>query len=243
MLIDFLKSCTPALQDEKEDYNHILHELSYCTDSFIGFMPSIIDDIWPVYVLECTDAVQFNHHSHDSVYILPFGAHDFFGVHSLEKLIQNWYLHDEIPEKEYYHDAELEESILLNCSDIQSKVSVDVQGNYVNMVYLKISMSNNRKVHILLIIEKSQFVWANVIEKYNIAADIVIDSHKGMGDWFEDVPLYGVIKNTKNRKLLPELYFKGKYISHEAPEGFKKAYEIPEAKSNWCRNEIYYTKW
>ncbi len=70
--------------------------------------------------------------------------------------------------------------------------------------------------------------WKKVIEPYEIKCDIVIDSHKGMGDWFENVPLYKTMRETEAVNLLPNYYFKGLYIKHDVPYGFSLLYSIPD---------------
>lgn len=243
MLIEFFKSCTPVLQEEIEDYCNILREISQIADPFIGFMPAIIEDIWPIYALECTKASQFNHHTGNSFYIIPYGAHDFWGVHGLNETMHNWYENDEITIGEDYN-VEIEETILLNCPEIQTDKSLDGSFRKSNAVYLKISTTDNKIIHAIILIDTPDAVWTNAVEKFNIPIDIFIDSHKGMGDWFENVPLYKIIKATANDHLLPPYYFKGKYISHNAPEGFEKVYIFPGTEEkHWCENAIYKTKW
>ena len=52
------------------------------------------------------------------------------------------------------------------------------------------------------------------------------------------------MKKTTNSDLLSLYYFKGKYISHEAPDGFKKVYDVLKAEEkHWCSNAIYKTNW
>ena len=70
MLTEFMRSCTPVLPEEKDDYNVILQEIENNKDPFIGFMPAIIEDLWPIYVMEDTDARKFNLHLGDSIYRL-----------------------------------------------------------------------------------------------------------------------------------------------------------------------------
>lgn len=150
---------------------------------------------------------------------------------------------DELPDSELHYDAELEESILLYNTGLSSGKSVKLNGLVYNAVYLRLLMSNQRLVYLFIIFEKPELVWTNIIEQFRIKTDIIIDNHKGLGDWFENVPLYKMMKETHQRDLLPELYFKGKYISHEAPKGFVKAYEVRENKPHQCMSEIYYTRW
>ncbi len=242
MLIDFFKRCVPILPDEHNDYNDILNEISDISDPFVCYMPVVCNDIWPIYVLECTKCTEFNHHSGNSVYFVPYGAHDFFGVPSLNELMRSWYENDEIFLGENY-DFEVLETILLDCKDIQTEVSLDVLDEHVNAVYVKLLAPNGKIIHVIYLLETPDETWVKVIEANGIQVDMLVDSHKGLGDWFESVPLYEIMKNSTKRDLLPIYYFKGKYISHNAPEGFVKQYVVPETKSGWCENAVYKTHW
>jgi len=110
------------------------------------------------------------------------------------------------------------------------------------VVYLRLSTKHDRIVHAVILIDIPYVIWTEVVERYGITTDILIDSHKGMGGWFDDTQLYSVMKNTSMSYLLPSYYFKGKYISRDAPEGFNKLYIIPEAEGqHWCECGIYKT--
>ena len=243
MLVDFMKSCNPFLSEEKTDYLDIIQELENNLDPFIVFMPAIIEDLWPIFVMEDTYAKQFNHHSGNSIYIIPYGAHDFWGVQGLNEIIRKWYNDDEIDIGEQL-GMEIEETILLKSDALQSKRAISVNGNAANAVYMRLSSAKDRIVHIVILIDTPHAVWTKVVEKYSIQTDLLIDSHKGMGDWFDNIPLYSVMKNTSKPDLLPKYYFKGKYVKHNAPENFAEIYVIPEAKDkNWCKCAIYSTNW
>ena len=79
------------------------------------------------------------------------------------------------------------------------------------------------------------------MESYNVKADMLIDSTKGLGDWFEAVPLYTVYKTTKKPELLPQYYFKGKYIKPSAPPSFIHLYDVPESGKRGGMSQIYRT--
>lgn len=243
MLVDFMKSCNPVLSEEKTDYLDIIQEIDNNLDPFIGFMPAIIEDLWPIYIMEDTHAKQFNHHSGNSIYIIPYGAHDFLGVQGLNEIISKWYNDDEIDIGEQL-EMEIEETILLKSDTLQSERAISVNENAANVVYMRLSSAKDSIVHIVILIDTPHAVWTKVVEKYSIPMDILIDSHKGMGDWFDNIPLCSVMKNTSTPKLLPLYYYKGKYISHNAPDGFSILYTIPEAEGkSWCDCGIYRTNW
>lgn len=243
MIIDFMKSCIPVLSEEKADYLDIIQEIENNIDPFLGFMPAIVEDLWPIFIMEDTHAQKFNIHSGDSVYLIPYGAHDFWGIQGLDEFIHKWYDNDEIHLGEQ-QDMDVEETILLKSDALQTERVICVNGNVANAVYMRLSSAKDRAVHIVMLIDTPHAVWTEVVEKFGVKTDVLIDSHKGMGDWFDKVPLYGVMKKTSKPALLPAYYFKGKYISHDAPAGFSKLYSIPEAEGkHWCECSIYKTDW
>ena len=243
MIVDFMKSCIPVLSEERTDYFDIIQEIENNIDPFIGFMPAIVEALWPIFIMEDSHANPFNLHSGESVYLIPYGAHDFWGLQGLDEFIHKWYDNDEIYLGEQ-HGMEVEETILLKTDVLQTERVIGVNGNHANAVYIRLSSAKERTVHIVILIDTPHAVWTEVIEKYDVKTDALIDSHKGMGDWFDNIPLYSVMKNTSKPVLLPTYYFKGKYISHDAPDGFSELYSIPEAKGkHWCECCIYKANW
>ena len=71
-----------------------------------------------------------------------------------------------------------------------------------------------------------------------------------MGNWFDSIPLYKVMRETNATELLPHYYFRGLYISHDAPRGFNLLYTIPDiiiypgggVIADW-QKEIYEIDW
>ena len=67
--------------------------------------------------------------------------------------------------------------------------------------------------------------------------------------WFDTTALYRIMRETDSTELLPQYYFKGLYITHDAPHGFYKIYTIPEIiysnghpVDSW-QKEIYEINW
>ena len=149
MLIDFLRSCAPVLDSENEDYNSLLRETAQNIDAFTAFMPAIIEDLWPVSIMETTDAKKFDHHSGNSIYIIPYGANNFWGVHGLNDIMHKWYYYDEIAIGEEC-GLEVMETILLRSDDIQSNVTIRANDIWANVIYLNASTKYKKAIHILL---------------------------------------------------------------------------------------------
>ena len=238
MMIDFLKQCKCVLQNEEQDYNWVLRSFEQKNDPFVAFMPAVIDDLWPIFILECTPANTYRSHKGRSVYIIPIGTHDFWAVPYFERLLLKFYRDDEIKDRADYHGAELEECILLTSEDICNGRLAQPLAS-CNVIYARISFPDYRETELLFVVDTPENAWTQIVEKYSINTEYIIDSHKGMGDWFECVPLYDAVLNTNLPDGIPAFYFKGKYISHPAPNIYRKVYSVPESNEQQCISEIY----
>lgn len=241
MLFDFLYDCQCALINEKSDFQETLREFA---NKFVcvGFMPAVTDDLYPVFALSCTSAKQV---VSPNVYIIPVGAHNYWAKPYFEEIINKFYQEDTFREQ---FDIELEEILLLVNPRLNCSFSL-CDGINCNVVFCHITLPNGMDNYLVIVPERPEVCWEKVVESYEIKCDIVIDSHKGMGDWFDDVPLYRIMSQTHFKELLPRYYFKGRYISQDAPCGFKLLYTIPEKISTNGRyvgdgeKEIYETDW
>ena len=74
--------------------------------------------------------------------------------------------------------------------------------------------------------------WNGIVERYALPVHVLADSRKGMGDWFESVPLYDCVVHTKLPGGMPKYYLKGIYISHELPEMYEEAASVPQLKGD-----------
>lgn len=245
MLIDFMSSCIPVFREEGKDYSLILRAIEEDADPFIGFLPAIIEDTWPIHIMENTNARRFNHHTGNSVYMVPYGAYCDEPIGNLDNILRKWYDYDviDLPSRDY-GDLEAQETILLRSDIIQTNHTFSVQRCGANILYLKMISRTYRTVHVIVIVDTPDSVWKNIVNQFHIKTDIIIDSHKGLGSWFEESKLYTEMVTATSPELLPEYYFEGKYISHDPPKNFEKAYNIPEAEGrHWCDCSIYKTKW
>jgi hypothetical protein len=160
-------------------------------------------------------------------------------MESLSSLIKSFYNDDDIENDTNFYGASFEEMLILRSDDMDKYYKCDFVEE-ANVFYTRISLKNGKYVHILCVYDSAEDFWKNIIEKHDIKVDWIIDSHKGLGDWFENVPLYRVFLETTKPFLLPKYYFKGKFISHDAPDDFAL---IHEAKDNWIGTQIYRTPW
>lgn len=240
MLLDFLCDCQCALENEESDYQEILSAFSNKTVR-VGLMPAIIDDLYPVYALSCTSARKI---ISPNVYMIPVGAHNYWSKPYFEEIVDRFYKNDEFWDQ---YDIELEEMLLLYNPKLNRSFSL-YDGTEYNVIFCRIMMPDRSVKYLFFVPETPDDCWKKIIEPYDIKCDIVIDSHKGMGDWFDsDHPLYKVILETSATKLLPRYYFRGLYISQDVPSGFNLRYAIPNPISNHGRSigrkKIYEIDW
>ena len=243
MLYDFLYDCQNVIINEIDDYQEVLRKYVN-RPTCIGFMPAITDDLYPVFALSCTTAKQI---ISPNVYIIPVGGHDYWAVPNFEKIFDNFYQNDEFREQ---FDIELEEVILLSNPRLRCSFSLS-DGTKYNLVLCRITMPNREEKDLIIVPDTPDDCWNNIIEHYEIKCDIVIDSHKGMGGWFESIPLYKAMRETKVPRLLPHYYFRGLYISCDPPEGFNLLFTIPDIIHYQghglviadCQKEIYEIDW
>ena len=223
-LSDFLENCHCVLNDEKEDFENVCNMAKRWKNPFIGYMPLLELDLEPIYIMECTEARKFTAEYDAHVYIAPLGAYAEYSLPIFTKLLEKIYLEDELSIIHHNgHDetygATLEEIVLLQSNDIAMKMTIQGMGE-VNAVATYLYQEGHI-VYLIGIADKPEIVWENVMEKYSIHANVLIDAHKGLRGWFEATPLYHHLLNAKHPELSPRYYFKGKYISHDAPDEFK----------------------
>lgn len=205
-------------------------------------MPAITADLYPVFALSCTSAKQI---ISPDVYIIPVGAHDYWAKPYFEEIINKFYEEDEYDEQ---FDIELEEMLLLNNTNSGCFFSL-TDGTNCNVVFCRIALPDGSERYLFILPDTPDDCWRNIIEHYEINCGILIDSHKGLGDWFGNVPLYKSMTETAKKYLLPQYYFRGLYVSCEPPRCFNLIYTIPENMmfnghivDNW-QKEIFETNW
>lgn len=244
MIYNFLKECSPILENEKCDFESVLKKFEKVEKSYTGFMPAIVGDIYPVFALECTSANKIVNDYVPQVYIIPIEGHGDWALLGFNNLINNFYDNDELGDESIYYSASLEEVLLLEKQGIENHLAMS-DGTGYGVVYCLITMPNGVQVDLIVMCMKPEDCWMNVMEKYDISCDILVDSNKGMGDWFFLTPLYSVMKNTSKSNLLPKFYFCGKYASGGAPPEFEPYYTIPENIKRVTEYDktIYLTNW
>ena len=239
MLKDFMKDCTCVLDEERADYAEAIADIGDC---YVTFMPEITHDMWPMYVLECTAAQKFVPAEKQIVCFVPLGVHDWWGKDEFDKLITCFYDDVDTVTNPNNYDADLIEAILLDYTNGGKKINAEGTGE-ADIVFTRWQFDNGAEVILLFIADTPEGCWQKIIEKYDMHCDMLIESHKGFGDWFTNTPIYDVFMNTAKPELLPELYFKGKYTSSLCAEGFERLYDVPESGAHHGVSAVYKTAW
>ena len=219
MFYDFFKDCECVLPEEADDFREFLRQFS-SMQACVGFMPAIISDWYPVAALSCNGSMPIEP---PNVYVIPVGAHDYQFVPSFEQLVNDFYQEDVFPEE---YGISLEEMILLRSPAFDRFFKFSESTGY-NAALCRISMPGEEEKCLVIVPETPEDCWKKLMEPYGVACEILIDSNKGLGDWFDTVPLYTVLRETNNARLLPRFYFKGMCISCDVPRGFRLIYTIP----------------
>lgn len=239
MLQDFLRQCTCTLPDERPDFREVCQKLEAQVPN-VAYMPCITWDLWPVYVLSCTDARHRLEAKAPRVYLMPIGAHAYWAAPYFKNIVLDFYREEVFPEGNSY-DYELEEMILLNYPDAGSSLELEEFGA-CSAVYLHLSHPTGGSAHVFLLMEDPSEGWNQIVRKYDIPVQVLVDSHKGLGDWYENIPLSRYMGQTQ-RALLPEFYFKGKYISHGAPSGCEHLWDVSESERDTYLSQLYRMNW
>lgn len=241
MVADLLKKYKCFLNDYEEQacWQGVIK--AFEGSESISYMPSIILDLWPVHVLECTRAAQlFNGGSVERLYLLPMG--NKYGREQFSKMISDWYKSDLSPDGgRNSYGAELSETVLLKGENSSIYFPVDGIGN-VSAIYLRFRMKNGKAVHLLAVAEAAHDFW-RTLESCNIKCDFLIHSNKGLGDWFNNVPLSKTLTESKFKELLPKYYLQGKFISNEPFEYGTPIYSISIEEGIDSMGTIYSTNW
>ena len=89
MFYDFLKECSAVLEEEMYDYESVLRRFAAVERTYTGLMPSIVEDLYPIYALECTSANRFVKNNMPQVYFVPIEGHGDWAISGFNHLINN----------------------------------------------------------------------------------------------------------------------------------------------------------
>ncbi len=247
MLTDFLYELNAVFREEERDLAELCRELE--GNAFVGFMPALKLDLWPICTLGCTHASRLTGAtSRHKVYFMPLDVCDRAVYPYLAKTVREFYtdLREIKAEKEklslkklFSRKTEETEPPNMMCGiKISEVIPLFMPSLGVNLplklnkktscdvLYLRLLLPNNTEAHLFALCGTPEKIWREVIEKYEIHAEMIIHTSKGFGHWFMLTPFYKYLTVTKKPHLLPKFYFKGRSIEKtDAP-----ARSIPEEK-------------
>ena len=247
MIYDFFKNLRCVLQDEVSDYRAIL-DAWRIIDYHIAFMPAIF---WYSGTYNLFDQ-KAGTDGRNMIWLIPAGQADFFWLPTLKHKVMEFYETDEMEIDDHVHfpgikAEEFEECILLHSNDLQNNPEHTILG--ANVLLVRLSLSSGRDTILFILLDHQDTCWKNIIEKYNVPLNWLVDSGRGTEDYYARVNLYQLMKNTSNPDVLPALYFKGLYNKGEIPEGFRFLYAMlskPDADGydKWRTfSAVYDTGW
>lgn len=240
MLTDFLYALEPVFREEERDLAELCEELE--GNAFVGFMPALKLDLWPVYTLGCTHASRFTGaNSLHKVYFMPIDVCDRAIYPSLARLVRDFYTgkKEQAQPKPRFSLRDLfsgrtvgaeptdglcgitvGEIIPISFPSLDVKIPLRLNSKAdCDGIYLRLLLPNNSEAHLFALCGTPEKIWREVIEKYEIRTEMVIHSSKGFGHWFVLTPFYKYLTVTKKPHLLPRFYFKGRFITeNDAPE-------------------------
>ncbi len=226
MVFDFLKTLKCIYEDEASDYEDILSELTK-KDYHVALMPAIF---WDGGICNLFDqkAASFGK---DLIWIMPIGQANFCWLRSLREKIIGFYKTDKIEFNKSGHPGfpgvsfeEFEECILLRSDDLESCSEHTILG--ANIILIRLGLSSGRDALLFIVLAHQDDCWEKIIEKYGVSLKWLVDSGRGMGDYYVWTRLYKLMQNTPYPEILPTLYFKGLYNKGDVPESFKFSYSM-----------------
>lgn len=232
MIGKLLENCTCVFEYETEDKNAASLRLSGIRSAV--FMPAVTADLWPVYRLECTEDASLLKEKH--VWLIPAGAHQGWALKPLEELIRDFYERDEVPDGDDLYGAQLEEMILLHGGGLpDGQFGGDLAP--CSLILAEITMQG-RQVTLLIAPCTPEECWEGIVDRWGLRVPVLVDSHKGLGDWLTEVPLYDCLKKSG----FPEYCLKGVYTSCSAPEPYTCFRSVPAPKKSAGECGIYRKK-
>ncbi len=263
MFIDFLSRAEAVFEKDSRDLDELCAELNTET-AFVGFIPAVSFDLWPIYALGCTRVSRFTGpNAMPKIYLMPAAVSDCFIYTSLRETVRSFFAgngEETVSEKEKENffsalfkkknvDAEIrdllygikiDEILLLNHSALAQGIPLVFSPQCeCNAVYMRLALPNGSTAYLFVLCTSPEDAWRNVIERFNVPTEMIIHSHKGFGHWFTLTPLYEHLLRTRYPHLLPRFYFRGKYIStDDAPPASVEADRIVDEFTN-TENIIY----
>jgi len=239
---------------------------------FTAFMPCIDMDFWPLYVLEETEARKYLNGGkteeaeapEESVkrsffarpkkkalpkvpdgqrlFIVPLGGKNFHIRPQITELVEDLYLRDEFPSWDLDYDGGITGIMLMDLEGAEHALEVKHVGSF-SAVCLTVAWKNGGTDTLICVWESPEWCWEHIVEKYDIAVDMLVNSSKGFGTKLLKGEMWPMLNGTKKPELLPPFYFNGKNSAFPEKAGFTMVYEVPESDRFDGTSVICETPW
>ncbi len=221
MFVDFLNNCKAVLENERTDFERLKCEVDFLKP-YIVFQPAITSEFFPMLLLEedigemhLAD-VQKTH-----VYMIPIGGANWHGKEYFEKMIEDFYRYDILPDiSDLGIDIELEQMLLLHCPDLETVFELGMQADS-NIAYISLKMCNGKEVHLFLICATPEDTWKKIVERKFVKIDMLIDAYKGFGDFMFRTDFYRHLLQSPYTDLLPCFFMEGRYMRNQPDDSFE----------------------
>lgn len=246
MFFDFLSGAAPVFAEEERDFEELCRELRVDSE-FVGFMPAVRLDLWPIYALGCTHASRFTgSHAAPKIYIMPIAVSDCAIYDSLSETVRDFYTsfdskdgkddeksgflarlfgknkaEEQVKPDAMLCNVKIEEIMPLRAPAIRCAHPLRLSRECeCDLLYFRLVLPNGSVAYLFAVCDSPENVWKRVVEKYEIHTKMIIHSHRGFGHWFTSTPLYEYLTLTKKPHLLPSFYFRGRFITeNDSPAG------------------------
>ena len=194
---------------------------------FTGYYPADVIDLWPAYVIQKWDPRR----RLEPLLIMPIGQMDQAEHRDLEQQMIRFLDTASInPQSTLARWSQMYDYCVKRICPLDP-ITEESSGRCLDLpplgqfkgAYMQLSHTDYQDVHLLILEADPSDCW-RIQSKLKRPIDILIESGKGMGNWFTDIPLYQYIALGPGSRI-PSYYMKGKYMSYDGPNGTYREYE------------------
>ncbi len=218
----FLADLTPILSDERLDFCKIAEDLKD-RSPFVLFQPSLSPDLAPMAALMQAGILQ---EAQDAgkplIWLVSVSEYRSFGPEGFEALVSDFYLRDELPElalPESLQELELKEMILLHWKKLPDCFRLPSLG-MANVIYLSLALPGEAAVHCFVCAGKPEQIWDAWTVQDGCSIDWLLDSGKGMPDFFPRTELFRQFLDFDRKEMLPPFFYSNLCHPYDLPESF-----------------------
>ncbi len=215
-------SLCPILQDERTDYRRIADNLKD-RSPFVLLQPAVSPDLTPMAALLQAGILQ---EAQDAgkplIWLVSVDTARSSGPTWVEDIVSAFYLRDELPKlalPESLRKLELEEMILLRWEKLPDSFDLLPIGT-ANVIYLSLTLPDEAEVHCFLCAGTPEQVWNAWTVQEGCSIDWLVDSQRGLVDYFPRTELFRQFLDFDRKALLPSLFYSSQCRPYHLPESF-----------------------